>query len=190
MRRWFHAWQDQDASCPSCKKLDDEREAQVSNSCWQRCLSRCIIIVICCQNLTRWDAPNTVRDYAPFFPPILCYMEGNGLALPCMSSTNTTVTVLAHLMAPCYLIAPCHFIALAHLVTPSHTPASLLMLNQPLLPHMPYLHLGNWIKATDGDIDEPFHSDRHFIDAKDWRGASGDCGITCFVLPCRAVCFR
>eukprot|EP00045_Choanoeca_perplexa_P013664 m.155464 g.155464 ORF g.155464 m.155464 type:complete len:1059 (-) comp16417_c0_seq1:98-3274(-) len=82
MRRWFHAWQDQDPSCPSCKKLDDEREAM---------------------NLTRWDAPDTVREYAPYFPPILCYMEGT------------------------------------------------------------------WLKATDADIEEPFHSDRHFIDAKDWR---------------------
>ena len=27
MRRWFHAWQDQDPYCPSCQVLDDEREA-------------------------------------------------------------------------------------------------------------------------------------------------------------------
>jgi hypothetical protein len=26
MRRWFHAWQDEDPKCPSCVALDDARE--------------------------------------------------------------------------------------------------------------------------------------------------------------------
>jgi len=81
MRRWFHAWQDQDPACPSCVKLDDEREAR---------------------NETRFDAPGTERHFQKYFPPILCYLEGT------------------------------------------------------------------WIKAAD-NIEEPFSSDRHFIDAKTWR---------------------
>eukprot|EP00056_Hartaetosiga_gracilis_P010237 m.150073 g.150073 ORF g.150073 m.150073 type:complete len:1083 (+) comp13278_c0_seq1:52-3300(+) len=81
MRRWFHAWQDQDPSCPSCVKLDDAREAEGKE---------------------RFDAPDTTREYKDYFQPILCYLEGT------------------------------------------------------------------WIKPNE-EIDEPFESDRHFIDARTWR---------------------
>ena len=81
MRRWFHAWQDEDPKCPSCVAVDDERERN---------------------GLGRFDEPNTERYYPEFFKPVLCVMEGA------------------------------------------------------------------WIKQSL-DFEESFESDRHFVDAKDWR---------------------
>jgi hypothetical protein len=81
MRRWFHAWQDEDVACPSCKALDVERVAAGKEA---------------------WDLPDTTRSYTDFFKPVLCVMEGA------------------------------------------------------------------WIKQTL-EFTEAFESDRHFVDAKDWR---------------------
>lgn len=81
MRRWFHAWQDEDPKCPSCKKLDEARVAK---------------------GLDPWDDEDTERYYPDYFRPVLCVMEGA------------------------------------------------------------------WIKQ-ELDFEESFFSDRHFVDAKDWR---------------------
>ena len=81
MRRWFHAWQDEDPQCPTCKKLDAERVKA---------------------GLKAWDTAATERYYPTYFRPILCVLEGA------------------------------------------------------------------WIKQTD-KFEESFASDRHFVDAKDWR---------------------
>ena len=81
MRRWFHAWQDEDPKCPTCKKLDEERVKK---------------------GLKAWDTDKTERYYPDYFRPILCVLEGA------------------------------------------------------------------WIKQSDA-FEESFASDRHFVDAKDWR---------------------
>ena len=81
MRRWFHAWQDEDVTCPTCKQMDKDRVEA---------------------GLAAWDAPDTTRSYTDFFKPVLCVMEGA------------------------------------------------------------------WIKQSL-NFEESFESDRHFVDAKDWR---------------------
>ena len=81
MRRWFHAWQDEDPKCPSCVALDDAREEA---------------------GQARFDDPNVERYYPEYFKPVLCVMEGA------------------------------------------------------------------WLKQSL-DFEESFESDRHFVDAKDWR---------------------
>lgn len=55
MRRWFHAWQDEDPKCPSCQKLDVERVKK---------------------GLKAWDTATTERHYPKYFRPVMCVLEG------------------------------------------------------------------------------------------------------------------
>lgn len=61
MRRWFHAWIDQDATCPSCRNLDRVR---LEN------------------NETTFDPypAGTNRPYQNYFKPVLCALEGAWIA--------------------------------------------------------------------------------------------------------------